>query len=125
MYGITKESLARTPLKEESKEVPRTMTQPGAQKQVPGGDRPQSLLVAVAPKDSSLMVLVTSSLQDLGAEVFLQLDLSSLDTFSGIVKSMTYGVKEQGKTSNVMDIKTQDQDPRHVPSTLHESQPDS
>lgn len=70
MYGITggqEELLAGTPSQQEVQEGLR-ITEHGAQEKFPGGFRAQGLLLAVVPKDFSLLVLVPESSQNLEAE---------------------------------------------------------
>ncbi|KYO27725.1 hypothetical protein Y1Q_0005279 [Alligator mississippiensis] len=96
------------------------MEQLGTQEQVPGSHRAQGLLMVAALEYSSMMVLFPGSSQDLGAELQLQLDLSSLNIFLGIVKSMEHGMQEQVESSDTMEVKVQKLEPETMPSTSWE-----
>lgn len=60
--------------------------------------------ITVAPEESTPLVLVSRSSQDLGVE--LQLDLRFRDIFLGIVKSMKYTVQEQRESYSATEIET-------------------
>lgn len=85
------------PPQEAVQEGPWTMRQPDAQAQVPRSRRAQGLLLVAIPEDSGLLVLVPGTLQDLGAEKYLHLDLTSLEIFSGLVEHATHSMQARGK----------------------------
>lgn len=98
-----------TPLEEEVQEGPE-MGQLGAQEQVPRGHRAQGPLVTL--EEFGPLVLVLGSSQDLGGNFQLQMDPSSFDLLLGIVESIEHNMKEQGESSNIMEIKTHDLEPK-------------
>lgn len=84
----------------------------------PQGQRAQSVLLEVFPQNSGLMVLVPRISQDLAVQVHLQLDLSSLIIFSGMVKQKDHSMQDHRESSNAMVIGPQDLEPDPMPITL-------
>lgn len=64
------------------------------------------------PKDSAPLLLIPISSQDLGMNLHVQQNLSSLDIFSGLIKIMEPSTPEQGESSNIMDAATQNMNPK-------------
>lgn len=89
--------------------------QSSAQEQVPGGHVARGQLLELTHKESSLLVVVPASSQDLGAELLLQMDLSTLDISAWLRAGST--------ASNATDIMTQDLDPKPMPSMSWEGLP--
>ncbi|KYO35480.1 hypothetical protein Y1Q_0008047 [Alligator mississippiensis] len=110
-YGTSwgwEKSSAGTPLEEETLGGPRTMEKLGVQDQIPKDPRIRGQFMVIDFEESVPLVLVPVSSQNVGAELHLQLDQSSLDIFSDIVKSREYGTQEQGGSSNSTEIETLD-----------------
>lgn len=76
-------------------------------------------MLELAHKNSSLLVLVPASSQDLRAKLHLQLDLSALDIL-GKFGSREHRMHALGESSDTMAIESQDLESELMPSTSWE-----